>query len=83
MLYNWSASDHLQVDHLLGKGGARLQLGGWETGGWTRVTSADRTLGPHEGSGLRSERLGQKLWPKTDGPWSYSLSDTFLLYDSL
>ena len=33
MLYNWSASDHLQVDHLLGKGGARLQLGGWETGG--------------------------------------------------
>lgn len=55
-------------------------LGG---GGWTGVTSADRTLGPHEGSGLRSEHLGQKLWPKTGGPWSCSLSDIFLLYDSL
>ena len=32
---HWSASDHLEVDHLLGKGGARLQLGGWESGGWT------------------------------------------------
>lgn len=29
---HWSASDHLEVDHPLGKGGARLQLGGWEEG---------------------------------------------------
>lgn len=62
---------------------SQATLGGWGRRAGFGVTSADRTLGTRERSGLRSERLGHELWPKTDGPWSYEASDMFYFYDSL